>query len=104
MITEVVEKSELGREISFVIEKETVDKERISIIKEIRENFKTDFYYLDAMKSPISRIQSKHRFQILMRVANENLDKLTKLLYNVVDKNRSTAITSFVEINPQNLN
>jgi primosomal protein N' (replication factor Y) len=73
-------------------------------IKEIKENFKTDFYYLDAMKSPISRIQSKHRFQILMRVANENLDKLTKLLYNVVDKNRSTAITSFVEINPQNLN
>lgn len=73
-------------------------------IKEIKENFKNDFYYLDAMKSPISKIKAKHRFQILMRVSNENIDKLTKLLYNVVDKNRSTKVISFVEINPQNLN
>jgi hypothetical protein len=39
-----------------------------------------------------------------MRLGNENIDKLTKVLYNVVDKNRSSKVSSFVEINPQNLN
>ncbi len=73
-------------------------------IKQIKELNKEDFYYLDAMKSPINRIKSKYRFQILMRLGNENLEKLTKVVYNVVDKNKSSKISSFVEINPQNLN
>lgn len=73
-------------------------------IKKIKEEYSDDFYYLDAMKSPISRIKTKHRFQILMRIKNNNLDKITQLLYNVVDKNRNIKVSSFVEINPQNLN
>ena len=72
-------------------------------IRKIQETYREDFYYLDAMKSPINRIKSKHRFQILMRIKNKNLEKITQLLYNTVDKNRNAKVSSFVEINPQNL-
>jgi primosomal protein N' (replication factor Y) len=73
-------------------------------IKRIKEGNNEDFYYLDAMKSPIGRIKANHRFQILMRLSNKNIENLKKIIYNVVDENKSANVTCFVEINPQNLN
>lgn len=85
-------------------EVQKITKNCFDDIKKIKEEYSDNFYYFDAMKSPINRIKSKHRFQILMRLANQNIDKLIKLLYNVVDKNKSNKVLSFVEINPNNLN
>lgn len=85
-------------------EVQKITKSCFDDIKKIKEEYNNNFYYFDAMKSPINRIKSKHRFQILIRLSNQNIDKLIKLLYNVVDKNKSNKVLSFVEINPNNLN
>ncbi len=73
MITEVVEKSELGREISFEVDRETVEKERLSIIREIRENAAVEGFRKG--KAPDSMIESKFqdtiRENILKRVVPE---------------------------------
>ncbi len=68
MITEVVEKSKLGREISFEVEKERVDRERLAIIKEIKENAVIEGFRKG--KAPDSLIETKYQ-----EVLRENLLK-----------------------------
>lgn len=88
MITEVVEKSELGREISFVIEKETVDKERISIIKEIRENANIEGFRKGKVPESIieNRFQDTIRENLLKRLVPE------AYLNALKEKNFSTVV------------
>ena len=71
-------------------------------IVNIKNQFTSDFIYLDAMKSPVSKIKQKYRYQILMRVSNENIEKITELVYNACDE-KSAKVSCFVEINPQSL-
>lgn len=72
-------------------------------IVQIKEEFKDNFIYLNAMKSPVSRIKAKYRFQILARLNNESIEKITRLLYNACDESNSAKVSCFVEINPQSL-
>lgn len=58
--------------------------------------------YFAAMKSPVKRIQNKHRMQILMRIVDD-FDNLQKTVYNTVDKYLNNKVSIFVEINPNNL-
>ena len=67
----------------------------------LKEKYPEQIIYLDAMKSPIKRMQNKYRYQILMRVRLEMADKIEKELFEIVDK--STKNSVFFEINPQNL-
>ncbi len=55
------------------------------------------------MKSPIGKIQNKYRIQILLRLRRENEDAIISRLFDLLDKNKSTGVSSFIEINPQNL-
>lgn len=71
-------------------------------LSEIVEQNKESIVYFSAMKSPIKRMQNKYRMQILMRVKN-NREKITKQVYETVDKYQNPKITMFVEINPNNL-
>ena len=68
----------------------------------IKDQYKSDFIYLDAMKSPVSKIKQKFRYQILMRVLNENIENITELVYNACDE-KSPRVSCFVETNPQSL-
>ena len=70
-------------------------------IEGLKERYNNDIIYLDAMKSPIKRIQDKYRYQIMMRLKLENADKIEEEVFNIVDKNSKTSV--FFEINPQNL-
>ena len=72
-------------------------------IKEIKENNEKEFVFYDLMKSPINRIQNKFRYQILMRIKNNN-DVLIKEIYKIVNKSYNKQVSCFVEINPTNLN
>ncbi len=70
-------------------------------IEKLRQVYKSDIIYLDAMKSPIKRIQDKYRYQIMARFKLENADKIEKEIFDIVD--RTTKNSVFFEINPQNL-
>lgn len=72
-------------------------------IKKIQEEFKSDFIYFGVMKSPIGRIQNKYRIQILLRLKRENEEEIISRLFELLDKNKSSAVNVFIELNPQNL-
>ena len=69
---------------------------------EIVEENKQSIVYFGAMKSPVKRIQTKYRMQILMRVKT-NREEITKKVYETVDKYANPKVSLFVEINPNNL-
>ena len=72
-------------------------------IKKLRDDRLNDFVYLDVMKSPISKIKNKIRYQILARIKNENKDDIIEKIYDICDKYQNGKVSIFVEINPQNL-
>lgn len=71
----------------------------VSVI--VNEN-PSDVLYFSVMKSPIKRIQTKYRMQILMRIKN-NQEEITSTVYEIVDKYHLPKVSVFVEINPNNL-
>lgn len=70
-------------------------------IEELKKSYGGDIIYLDAMKSPIKRLQDKYRYQILMRLKNSRADEIEARVFEIVDKNAKEG--AFFEINPQNL-
>ena len=72
-------------------------------ISAIRDEYKSDFVYLQAMKCPKGRIQNKYRYQILTRYYSKNEKEITTKIYESCDKQKKTKVSIFVENNPQNL-
>lgn len=91
----------------FSSEEENLAKNHAKVyyddIKLIQEEFKKDFIYFGVMKSPIGKIQNKYRLQILLRLRRENEDAIISRLFELLDKNKNANVSSFIEINPQNL-
>ena len=59
------------------------------------------FFYLDAFKSQIKKIQDKFRYQILLRVKLSHADEIENEVFTKV--NELVKGNVFIEINPQNL-
>lgn len=72
-------------------------------VLEMKKQSPENFIYLNAMKSPISKIKQKFRYQILVRLKDENLDNLIQKVYNACDRAKTPKVSCFVEINPQSL-
>ena len=70
-------------------------------IENLKDEFSNEILYLDAMKSPIKKIQNKFRFQILMRLKLEKADEIEKKVFDIV--NNATKTNVFIEINPTNM-
>ena len=70
-------------------------------LKELRQNRPKDFYFLEGMKSPITKIQNKHRYQIVLRVV-DNFEIIDKI-YNIEKEVRDSKVSVFIELNAQNL-
>lgn len=91
----------------FSSEEENLAKNHAKVyyddIKAIQNEFKNDFIYFGVMKSPIGKIQNKYRIQILLRLRRENEDTIISKLFELLDKHKSNNVSSFIEINPQNL-
>lgn len=62
-----------------------------------------DFLYIQAMKSPVGRIQNKYRYQIIARIKRKNEDRIIAKFYDVIDNNKFRQVSVFAEINPQNM-
>lgn len=70
-------------------------------IEKLKEKYGDEILYLDAMKSPIKRIQDKYRYQIMMRFTLDRADEIEKDVFGITS--RETKSSVFFEINPQNL-
>lgn len=64
---------------------------------------KNEFLYIQAMKSPVGRIQNKFRYQIIARIKRKKEDQIIAKFYSVIDKNKFRQVSVFAEINPQNM-
>ena len=81
----------------------TVTKEYYDNVKTLASERKDDFIYLGVMKSPVGRIQGKFRYQVLMRIKNQNKQDIIDSLFKIADDVKKNNISIFVEINPQSL-
>ena len=72
-------------------------------LKAIKAKYTGDFLFCEAMRAPVSRVQNKHRFQILMRIMGENERIIIENIYSLVDANFNPKVLCFAEINPNNL-
>ena len=72
-------------------------------VLEMKKSEPNNFIYLNAMKSPVSKIKQKFRYQILVRLKGENIDNLIQKVYNACDRAKTPRVLCFVEINPQSL-
>ncbi|MBR6779304.1 MAG: primosomal protein N' [Clostridia bacterium] len=67
---------------------------------EIKAKYKREIIFLQAMPSPVKRIQTKYRYQILTRyVPNDKITSEFFELSDIIEKD----VSIFVEINPNNL-
>ncbi|MBR2371607.1 MAG: primosomal protein N', partial [Clostridia bacterium] len=71
-------------------------------LQELR-NGDENIVFLTKMKSPIKKIEKKHRFQILLRIKDEISDDLLKKIFEICDEKTYKDVSVFVERNPQNL-
>ena len=67
---------------------------------EIKEKYKKEMIFLQAMPSPVKRIQTKYRYQILTRFLPS--DTITSEFYNIADIIEKD-VSIFVETNPNSL-
>jgi primosomal protein N' (replication factor Y) len=72
-------------------------------LKEFRIKYGKDFFFLEAMKSPVNKIKNKHRYQIVGRFANHIADDVLHEVYQILDKIKNNKLSVFVEINPTSL-
>lgn len=93
--------------ILFTSEKEELAIDRLKVyydyIDGLRKDNPKDFYYLNKMKSPITRIKNKYRYQILMRLSLDKNEELLDKIFDFDSKNRNKNVLTFIETNPQNL-
>lgn len=78
-------------------------KEYYDSIKELAQEYKGEFIYLGASKSPVGRIQNKFRYQILLRLRLNKAQEIISKLYSLSDNKKIKNVSVFVEINPQSL-
>lgn len=79
-------------------------KQAIDGVREISAKFPDGFVYLNAMRSPKKRIQTKYRMQVLMRIKPLR-DDIRSAVYKVADdvSRFFPQVTCFTEINPNDL-
>lgn len=70
-------------------------------IVKLKDKYRDQIIYMDAMKAPIKRMQNKFRYQILIRMKLDCADQIEKEVFDIVDAAAKNSV--FFEINPQNL-
>ena len=78
-------------------------QECYSKVLELKDRYMQDFNFCKAVACPVKRIKTKYRYQILIKIKNENKEKIIKNIYTIVDNSRDKKVSVFVETNPQNL-
>jgi len=72
-------------------------------LKDFRIQYGEKFFFLEAMKSPVNKIKNKHRYQIVLRFANDIENKVLNEIYAILDTIKNNKLSVFVENNPNSL-
>ena len=72
-------------------------------IREIEQEYKSDFVYMQAMRSPKTRLEGKFRYQVLMRLYRNKEREIISKVYKVAEKFRIADVLTITELNPQHL-
>lgn len=78
-------------------------KEYYKEIELIKQSEPGGFIYLNKMRSPVTRIMNKFRFQIIMRLENDLSDKIIDEIFKIDNKLKSKDVQTFIEVNAQDL-
>lgn len=70
---------------------------------EIKKAHEDTFSYLNGMKSPITRIESKFRYQIIARIIGEDREAVIEKVYNIIEKYKDRRVITYLEENPNNM-
>lgn len=62
-----------------------------------------EFLYSKAMASPVSKIENKYRFQIILRFKLDKEKEIIDYLYDLIENDKHNKCSIFVEINPSNM-
>ncbi len=73
-------------------------------VKPLKKKYDYDIIYLQAMKSPVTKIENKFRYQILLRFKRARERSIIADAYAAMEKSKTRGVSVFAEINPQNLN
>jgi len=72
-------------------------------LKEFRVKYGKDFFFLEAMRSPVNKIKNKHRYQIVLRYACSIHNDVLNEVYKLLDEIKNNKLSIFVENNPVSL-
>ena len=64
---------------------------------------KNEFLFLQAMRSPVARIERNYRYQILMRIKREYEEEVMREVYRIIEQNKTRGVSVFAQINPQSM-
>lgn len=72
-------------------------------LKSLRLEYGKDFYFLEVMKSPVTKIKNKFRYQIVARFNKTIEEEVVNRIFDIVEEENKNKCTCFIETNPQNL-
>lgn len=72
-------------------------------VSDLKEKNPGAFIYLNKMRSPVTRIMNKFRFQLVMRLTNESADEMIDEIFKLEEKLRKKNVQVFIEVNAQDL-
>lgn len=78
-------------------------KEYYIRVQDIRTKNPSAFIYLNKMRSPVTKIMNKFRFQIIMRIDNNFADDVIDEIFKIDDELKNKNVQSFIEVNAQDL-
>lgn len=78
-------------------------KRVLSAARKIQNEYPNDISRLQGMRSPISRMENKFRFQVILRVKPDHQQEICTRLYQVAMQYKTPKISVFFEQNPQNM-
>ncbi|MGN0771058.1 MAG: primosomal protein N' [Christensenellales bacterium] len=72
-------------------------------VQKLYKQRQDDFLYLQAMKSPVTRIQNKYRYQIIARIKRNNEKQVIKEIYGAAENNSVKNTSIFIEVDPKSM-
>lgn len=92
--------------VTSTIEDDAIDltQKIFNKVGKVKQKYADRFIYCQAMKSPLNRMQTKYRYQVLMRIKKKNDQEIIDEIYQITNEyNKEKNCWVFVENNPQSL-